>query len=237
MLNLAHEGETRQEGLPVARAVPLSNVPNALECIDVSKRFGQSWALARLSFVLPAGASLLLTGHNGSGKTTLLRLLATLLRPTTGRLLLFGENALAQRTGLRPRIALLGHTSFLYEDLTARENGALLARLLGRPASEVDGLLERVGLAQRADQTVRTFSAGMKKRLAIARLLLKQPALALLDEPFAALDPAGIAEMEQHIRSLSRAGTTVVLATHQVEHGQTLCTERLHLSAGRSAPA
>lgn len=235
-MNLAQEGETRQEGLPVARALPLSNVSNALECIDVSKRYGQRWALARLSFVLPAGASLLLTGHNGSGKTTLLRLLATLLRPTTGQLVLFGQNGVAQRAALRPRIALLGHTSFLYEDLTARENCVLLARLLGRPAAEVDGLLDQAGLAQRSDQTVRTFSAGMKKRLAIAALLLKQPALALLDEPFAALDPAGIAEMEQHIRSLSRAGTTVVLATHQVEHGQSLCTERLHLSAGRSTP-
>ena len=236
-MNLAHEGETRQEGAPVARALPLWNVSNALECIDVSKRYGQRWALARLSFTLPTGASLLLTGHNGSGKTTLLRLLSTLLRPTTGRLLLFGEEAVTQRAALRARIALLGHTSFLYEDLTARENCALLARLLGRPASQVDGVLEQAGLAKRADQTVRTFSAGMKKRLAIARLLLKQPALALLDEPFGELDPAGISDMEQHIRRLTRSGTTVVLATHQVEHGQTLCTERLHLAAGRATAA
>ncbi|MGO8970545.1 MAG: heme ABC exporter ATP-binding protein CcmA [Myxococcaceae bacterium] len=210
---------------------------NALECHDVSKRYGQRWALARLSLVLPAGASLLLTGHNGSGKTTLLRLLATLFRPTTGQVLLFGQDAVAGRASLRPRIALLGHTTFLYEDLTARENCVLLTRLLGRPVGEVEGLLERTGLGQRADQPVRTFSAGMKKRLAIARLLLKQPALALLDEPFGELDPAGIAEMEEHIRGLTRAGTTVVLATHQVEHGQSLCTERLHLAAGREAAA
>ncbi len=210
---------------------------NALECHDVSKRYGQRWALARLSLVLPAGASLLLTGHNGSGKTTLLRLLSTLLRPTTGQVLLFGQDAVAARASLRPRIALLAHTTFLYEDLTARENCVLLARLLGRPAGEVDGVLERAGLGRRADQTVRTFSAGMKKRLAIARLLLKQPALALLDEPFGELDPAGIAEMEEHIRSLTRSGTTVVLATHQVQHGKTLCTEHLHLAAGRAAAA
>jgi len=117
------------------------DVSNALEFQDVSKRYGQRWALARLSFVLSAGGSLLLTGHNGSGKTTLLRLLATLFRPTTGRILLFGQDAVSERDALRPRIALLGHTTFLYEELTARENCVLLARLLGRPAAEVDPLL------------------------------------------------------------------------------------------------
>lgn len=219
------------------RTLPLLDVSNALEFHDVSKRYGRTWALARLSLALPVGGSLLLTGHNGSGKTTLLRLLATLFRPTTGRVLLFGQDAVGERETLRPRIALLGHSSFLYEDLTARENCALLARLLGRPAAEADVLLERLGLGPRANQPVRTFSAGMKKRLAIVRLLLKRPALALLDEPFGELDPAGIAEMEEHVRGLSRAGTTVVLATHQVEHGQSLCTERLHLAAGRAVRA
>ena len=195
------------------------------------------WALARLSFAMPVGESLLLTGHTGSGKTTLLRLLATLVRPTSGSVSLFGKDAVAERDALRPRVALLGHSTFLYEDLSARENGALLARLLGRPVREADELLEQLGLGARADQPVRTFSAGMKKRLAIVRLLLKRPALALLDEPFGELDPEGIVEMEGHIRALSRAGTTVVLATHQVEHGQSLCTTRLHLASGRAAAA
>jgi heme exporter protein A len=212
-------------------------VSDAFELQDVSKRYGQRWALARLSYSLPTGTSLLLTGHNGSGKTTLLRVLATLFRPTTGRVTLFGRDGVTERESLRPRIALLGHTSFLYEDLTARENCTLLARLLGRPPREGDALLERVGLGPRAEQVVRTFSAGMKKRLAIARLLLKRPELALLDEPFGELDPSGITEMEGHIRALSAAGTTVVLATHQIKHGQTLCTQRLHLAEGRAARA
>jgi heme exporter protein A len=223
--------------LPSPRARHLPDVSNALEFHDVSKRYGRNWALARLSVVLPSGGSLLLTGHNGSGKTTFLRLLATVVRPTSGSVRLFGQDAVAEREALRPRIALLGHSTFLYEDLTARENGALLARLLGRPVRESDELLEQLGLGARADQPVRTFSAGMKKRLAIVRLLLKRPALALLDEPFGELDPEGIAEMEGHIRTLSRAGTTVVLATHQVEHGQSLCTTRLHLARGRAVAA
>jgi len=212
-------------------------VSNALEFQDVSKRFGRTWAVARLSFALPLGQSLLLTGHNGSGKTTLLRLLATVVRPTTGKVLLFGEDAVTERERLRSRIAFLGHSTFLYEDLTARENCAVLARLLGRPVREADELLETLGLSARADQPVRTFSAGMKKRLAIVRLLLKRPAIALLDEPFGELDPEGILEMEGHIRALSSAGTTVVLATHQVEHGQSLCSARLHLAAGRAVSA
>lgn len=207
---------------------------NALELHDVSKRYGQRWALARLSFSLRAGGTLLLTGHNGSGKTTLLRLAATLFRPTAGRLTLFGEDAVQHRDRLRRRIGLLGHATTLYDDLTARENCTFQARLLGRPEAEAGEMLERVGLAARADQPVRTFSAGMKRRLAIARLLLKRPELVLLDEPFGELDPGGIAQMEDHIRALSRGGATVVLATHQVEHGQTLCTERLHLAEGRA---
>jgi len=214
---------------------PPLDVSDALELNDVSKRYGQRWALARLDLELRVGSSLLLTGHNGSGKTTLLRILATAFRPTTGRVRIFGRDAVADRESLRPRIALLGHTSFLYEDLTARENCALLARLAGRSSAEARAVLDRVGLGARADQPVRTFSAGMKKRVAIARLLLKQPELALLDEPFGALDPAGIAEMEQHVRTLTRSGATVVLATHQVSHGITLCTERLHLVEGRRA--
>lgn len=210
---------------------------NALELHDVSKRYGRTWALARLSLVLPEGSGLLLTGHNGSGKTTLLRLLATLFRPTTGKVLLFGQDAVSGRATLRPRIALLGHSTFLYEDMSARENCVLLARLLGRPAADADALLERMGLASRADEAVRGFSAGMRKRLAIVRLLLKRPRLALLDEPFGELDPQGIAEMEALVRDLSRDGATVVLATHQVEHGQSLCRQRLHLAAGRAVQA
>src|SRR6202023_2122600 len=115
-------------------------------------------------------------------------------------------------------------SNFLYEDLTARQNLALLARLLGRPdaRAETEGLLGRVGLQERADHPVREFSAGMRKRLAIGRLLMKAPVLALLDEPFGELDPAGMAQMEQVIAELGRSGATVVLATHLVEQGRAL---------------
>jgi len=208
----------------------------ALKLDDVSKRYGRRWALARLSFSVPAGTSLLLTGHNGSGKTTLLRLLATAITPTHGKVQVLGLDCLEEREGIRHRVGLLSHASFLYEDLSAEQNLLVLGRLLGvpHPADVAIHLLSRVGLTGRSLHPIRQFSAGMRKRLAIARLLMKQPELALLDEPFGELDPKGIAQMEQIISELAQSGTTVVLATHLVEQGLTLCRERLHLENGRA---
>jgi heme exporter protein A len=208
----------------------------AFEIRDVSKRYGRRWAVARLSYTLPRGRSLLLTGHNGSGKTTLLRLIATALRPTAGKLAVLGLDAVEDRDEVRRQVALLSHASFLYEDLSAEQNLTLLARLVGEPEPReaARGLLARVGLDRRTDSPVRQFSAGMRKRLAIARLLLKQPRVALLDEPFGELDPAGIAQMEETIAEMKAGGTTLVLATHLVEQGLSLCEERLHLSDGRA---
>ncbi|MBL8919753.1 MAG: heme ABC exporter ATP-binding protein CcmA [Myxococcaceae bacterium] len=209
----------------------------AVEALDISKRFGARWALSRLSFSLAQGRSLLLTGHNGSGKTTLLRLIATASFPTAGTLKVLGFDSRSQRAELRPSVALVSHASFHYEDLTAAQNLLLSARLLAVPQAHqtVTHLLERMGLAARADSPVRQFSAGMRKRLAIARLLMKAPKLALLDEPFGELDPAGIQQMEGLIRELQGQGTSVVLATHLIEQGLTLTTERLHLEGGRKA--
>ncbi|QSQ15127.1 heme ABC exporter ATP-binding protein CcmA [Myxococcus landrumensis] len=216
----------------------LSAAP-ALALHDVSKRYGRRWALARLTYALPSGRSLLLTGHNGSGKTTLLRLLATALSPTAGRVEVLGRDAVTDRDDLRRDVALLSHASFLYEDLTAQQNLTVLARLLGHPSPKdiADSLLTRVGLGKRSDNPVRGFSAGMRKRLAIARLLMKAPTLALLDEPFGELDPAGIRDMEAIIAELKATGVTVVLATHLIEQGLSLCEERLHLEDGRAVSA
>jgi heme exporter protein A len=213
--------------------------PPALVLHDVSKRYGRRWAVARLSYTLPQGRSLLLTGHNGSGKTTLLRLVATALTPTHGRVVVRGRDSVAEREAVRHEVALLSHASFLYEDLTAQQNLTVLARLLGldSPVEVAGEYLRKVGLTQRSTSPVRQFSAGMRKRLAIARLLMKAPAVALLDEPFGELDPKGIEAMEAIIRELKDAGVTVVLATHLVEQGMSLCEERLHLQDGRAVAA
>lgn len=215
----------------------MSDTP-ALELRDISKRYGPRWAVARVTYRLPQGRSLLLTGHNGSGKTTLLRMVATASFPTHGAIHVLGLETRAHRDQLRPQVGLLSHTSFLYEDLTATQNLALLASLLGLPdaRAKVAALLDKVGLSTRTDSAARHFSAGMRKRLAIARLLLKAPRLALLDEPFGELDPAGILAMEGFIRELQQGGATVVLATHLIEQGLALTQERLHLENGRVVP-
>jgi heme exporter protein A len=209
----------------------------ALELQDVSKRFGARWALIRLSWTLPRGAALLLTGHNGSGKTTLLRLLATALRPSAGAIRVLGLDAATSQEDIRTRVAFLSHAHFVYEDLSGLENLEVLARLLGGRGGAAQEALARVGLAPGDDRPVRAYSAGMRKRLALARLFLKQPELVLLDEPFGELDPAGVAEVEERVRELRAGGTTLVLATHQVDQGLELCTDRLHLEQGRASAA
>lgn len=207
----------------------------AFEIRDASKRFGRHWALARCSYSLGKGRSLLLTGHNGSGKTTLLRMLSTATFPTFGTMEVLGKDTRKCRDDIRQQVALLSHASYLYEDLSARQNLRLLSRLLGMGDGKqvCDELIERVHLGTRADHPVRDYSAGMRKRVAIARLLLKAPQLALLDEPFGELDPEGIAEMEALIGELKAKGTSLVLATHLIEQGKRLTDERLHLQAGR----
>lgn len=219
--------------------VPVGAGAPACELSDVSKRYGNRWAIARLSFQLGPGEALLLTGANGSGKTTLLRLLATATSPTAGSIRVFGLESKTEAAEIRRRTALLSHASFIYEDLSASQNLVVFGRLLGiaHPKDRSTEALSRVGLTNRSETPVRHFSAGMRKRLSIARLLLKAPSLALLDEPFGALDPTGVREMENIIHELRSQGSALVLATHLVEHGQALCDRRLHLDNGRAVDA
>ena len=209
----------------------------ALQLHEVSKRYGTRWALVRLSLAVKRGAAVLLTGHNGSGKTTLLRVLSTAVRPSSGQVQVLGLDTARYPDQVRAQVGLLSHANFVYEDLSGLENLEVLARLLGVPVSAAQGALERVSLSPKDDRPIRTYSAGMRRRLALARLFLKQPAVALLDEPFVELDPAGVSELETRIRELHAAGTTLVLATHHIEQGRQLCTDRLHLEQGRSIAA
>jgi heme exporter protein A len=217
---------------------PVASAP-AIVLRELSKRFGRHWALVRVDYTLAQGDSLLLTGPNGSGKTTLLRLIATAISPSLGVIGVTGLDTVRDRDEVRRRTALLSHSSFLYEDLTGEQNLLLAARLLGIPDAQdsVRSLLERVGLDSRSGRPVRQFSAGMRKRVAIAKLLLKPPALslALLDEPFGELDPSGIALMERLIAELLSSGVAIVLATHMIDQGRALCRQRLHLHEGRVA--
>lgn len=206
----------------------------AVEAQNLGRRFGARWALIDVSFQLSRGAVLMVAGHNGSGKTTLLRVLATLLRPDLGRASVGGFDVARQREPLRKKIALLSHYSYLYDSLTAQENLELVARF-SRAEIPVAAMLERVGLAERADDAVSTFSAGMRKRLSFARVLLQQPEIVFLDEPYGQLDPQGFALVDEVVGELKKRGTTIVVATHQVEHVVNYADERLILANGRVA--
>lgn len=207
-----------------------------VELQGICKRYGARWVLANLSLQIPRHSVVLLTGSNGAGKTTLLRLLSTSSKPTLGSFRLFGLDPSEQRQQVRRRLALVTHQNHLYGDLTACENLEVSARLRGvrRPLMP---LLEEVGLADDAHRFTRTFSAGMMRRLCMARLLLWEPELALLDEPFGALDPEGVALMEELVRRLAKMGTTMIIVTHDIERGKALCDRHLQLHDGRQVGA
>lgn len=198
----------------------------------LARRFGPRWVLARLSFEVPAGEALLLLGPNGSGKTTLLRCLATALKPHHGSVTLDGTDLWADRHTQRRHIALLSHASRLYADLSARENLAVWSSM-GSYEADLDALLQRVGLPDVGRRPVRAFSAGMKRRLALARALLKQPRLVLFDEPFSALDPQGRELVAEILHELRGRGATLILSTHHPRIGARFCEHALRLDGGR----
>ena len=199
---------------------------------ELARRFGPRWVVGGVSFDVDFGRGLLLTGPNGSGKTTLMRVLSTALKPHHGTATLDGRPLWEERSELRHQVAFVSHHSRLYEDLSAAQNLVAWARMHG---SEPDtaALLAKVGLPTDRGEPVRTFSAGMKKRLSLALALLKQPRLLLLDEPFSALDPPGRQQMAALIAELVEAGAALVLATHMVEEASALCHTAVHLEQGK----
>jgi len=209
----------------------------AVEASGLCRRYGPRWALAEVSFRISGGSSVMIAGRNGSGKSTLLRLLATAIRPDRGTARILGWNVETDREEVRRRSALLSHHSYLYEEFTALENLQVPARFLGRDASRgaLLPLLEEVALADRADDAVSTFSAGMRKRLALARTLLQGGEVVLLDEPYGELDPPGFRLVDRLFGVFKKRGATVLMATHLLERGSALCDDGLVLEQGRLA--
>ncbi len=190
----------------------MASEPPAIELRGLARYFGERIALRDVSLGLPAGATLAVLGRNGAGKSTLLRILAALLRPHAGEVRVFDEPLPRRAFAVRARLGLLGHEPLLYRELTGRENLQYHARLHGVGAERVEEVLGAVQMDRRADEPVRSLSRGMVQRLAVGRAVLHGPALLLLDEPRANLDPAASELVEPLIGRAS--GCTRVLTSH-----------------------
>jgi heme exporter protein A len=208
--------------------------PPAVVTTDLARLFAGSPALAGVSLQVTAGRTVALLGPNGAGKTTLMRILATAIRPSYGSAVVDGLD-LARHAGLvRERVAYLSHATGLYDDLTARENLRFAATLLGTVDGEarVERALADVGLLERGGDRVRDFSAGMRKRLALGRILLGSASLVLLDEPLAALDEEGMGRVEQLLAAWHEVGVTVIIASHATERLEPFLDGRVVLERG-----
>ena len=207
----------------------------AVEIRQLSRAYGASWALRGINLDLRQGETLVLLGPNGAGKTTLLKVLATLLRPTRGGGKVLGYDLGSAQDAIRGRIGMMGHSSYLYGDLTDRENLQFFATMGGKPFSEssLEEALNRVELGVYADQRIRTFSSGMKRRLALARVLLSAPELLLLDEPYTNLDQKTMKLLNGFLQDYRNRGGTTILATHHLSGGFAVADRIAMLKGGR----
>lgn len=196
-------------------------------------RRGRRVAVHGLDLAVPAGGVHGFLGPNGSGKTTTIRMLLGLARATSGRMRLFGQEVPRQLPEVMDRVGAVVESPKFAPQLSARRNLQLLAGSIGVPSSRVDAALETVGLTGRTRDRYKGYSLGMKQRLAIAATLLKEPTLLILDEPTNGLDPAGIREIRDTIRSLGSSGVTVLLSSHILAEVQQVCTSATIIGNGR----
>jgi heme exporter protein A len=206
-----------------------------IEVRGLVKSFGSKVALEGVDLDVAEGEFLTLVGPNGAGKTTLVRVLATLTRPTRGSVRVAGYDLAGQGTEVRRRIGLASHQTLLYGDLSAEENLRFYGRMyeVADLEERITALLQRVGLDHRRRDPVRTFSRGMQQRLSLARALLHDPAILLLDEPYTGLDQQAVEVLREVLVALVGRSRTVLMTTHNLERGLELCDRAAILVNGR----
>ena len=209
-------------------------MPAVVRCRSAICLLGRFPALAGVDLDAAPGEIVLLSGANGAGKTTLLRLLAGLVPLYSGEATVLGHDLAQDRRGARRDLALVGHETFCYDDLTVRENLRFAARAAGRDGTDADIALERLDLARLADVAHGRLSAGQRRRLAVAVALSRDPRLLLLDEPHAGLDAAGREVLDAVVRAAPSEHRTVLLASHELEHVRGLATREVVLTAGQA---
>lgn len=216
-----------------ASTVPGSK--NAIEVLGLQKGYGDLPVLWYLDLSLGWGEFLVLFGSNGSGKTTLLRVLSGQIRPDGGTVAIAGHDLRRRPRAARRQVGVVSHSGFLYDDLTCAENLTFYGRLYSVEGikERVAEALERVGLAPRADRRVRSLSHGMQKRLAIARAILHQPSVLLLDEPESGLDRQSVATLADLLKEWTQSGRSVVMTTHNSDLGLAWGSRVAALSNGK----
>ncbi len=209
----------------------------AIQVRKLTKSFGHQVALRGVDLTIAEGTFLALFGPNGAGKTTLMRIIASLTRPTTGTVHIRGQDISRAATALRRQIGLISHQPLLYGDLTPDENLRFFARMYDLPdaGARIDAVLAQVGLRARRRDPVRTFSRGMVQRLSIARAILHDPAIMLLDEPYTGLDLQAADMLRGVLQELAASNRTVILTTHNLEQGLEMCDRVAILNKGRIA--
>src|SRR6516162_3953842 len=207
----------------------------ALESEDIRKTFGHFTALGGVTLSVRSGEFFTLFGRNGAGKTTFLKIAATLIRHTHGNLRIEGIDIREEPEKARRHIGFLSHNTYLYRDLTPIENLRFFSRLYGIPDSErrILFLLERVGLTRRSSDPVRAFSRGLHQRLGIARVMLHDPSIILLDEPYTGLDANAVDVLNQILDEAARAGKTIILTTHDFDQGLRAATRAVIVDRGK----
>lgn len=207
---------------------------DAIVLEGAAKRFGTHTALHPTDLAIAHGQAVLLVGANGAGKSTLLRLVAGLCRPSAGKVKVNGCDP--QRIPeARAEVGLLSHQTLLYDELTARENLRFFAQLYGldNPEERLAAALAAVGLNERLDQRVGSFSRGMKQRLAIARAILHRPSILLLDEPFTGLDASASTALHRLLCRFRQEGRTCILVTHRPDEAEDLVDRLLVIERGQ----
>jgi ABC-2 type transport system ATP-binding protein len=205
-----------------------------IETQGLTKRFGERIAVDDVDLQVPGGSAFGYLGPNGAGKTTLIRMLLGLTDATAGTMQLLGRPVPAERATALSRVGAIVEEPRFHGHLTGRENLTVIAAAREPEAhGRIDGALARVGLTQRADERVKRYSLGMRQRLGVARSLLADPELLILDEPTNGLDPAGIHEFRAMIRGFVAEGRTVLLSSHLLDEVEKICDQVAIVDHGR----
>jgi heme ABC exporter ATP-binding subunit CcmA len=209
-------------------------MPNVVHFRAAVSLIGRFPALAGVDLDVAGGEIVLLQGPNGAGKTTLLRACAGLVGIASGEAVVLGSDLTKDRKAVRRRVGLLGHATFLYDDLTVIDNLRFAVRTAGGTVQAADAAMDRLGLAGRLrDVPVANLSAGQRRRTALAALVARQPELWLLDEPHAGLDAAGRDVIDELVRDAVAHGATVLLASHELDRAAGLASRTVTVAGGQ----